>query len=109
MEAELRRRNASGALVPWAVNDDGTEPVADALARSLLAEVRDLLAIPQHLVFVFDQPQMVWVLDHGLGRYPAVVIFDSTGQVVEGDLAYPSVNQAVATFSFPFSGRAALS
>lgn len=41
---ELQRRNALGALVPWALNDDGTDPVADAIARQSLAAILTTLA-----------------------------------------------------------------
>lgn len=44
IEAELRRRNQSGTLVPWTVNDDGTDPVADAAVLEALGEIRDHLA-----------------------------------------------------------------
>lgn len=74
---------------------------------SLLTEIRDAVAArPQ--TFVFGEPASVWVIDHGLGRVPAVVLLDSTGAVVEADISHPSLNQAVAMFSYPVSGRAAL-
>lgn len=45
VNAELkRRRKSDGALLPWEVNDDGSEPVADAEARATLREIRDRLA-----------------------------------------------------------------
>ena len=111
MEAELQRRNANGDLVPWAVNDDGSEPVADAVARSTLTAILDRLAgITLSVVIPIDVPQMVWTLDHGLHRYPKVTVLDSTGTAIEGgDLSYPTIDQAVIAFAMPFSGRAVLS
>jgi hypothetical protein len=44
VEAELKRRNTSGALVGWVVNPDGTEPVADADARAKLQTVIEKLS-----------------------------------------------------------------
>jgi hypothetical protein len=44
VEAELRRRSTTGALVDWVVNPDGTEPVADSDARAKLQTVIDKLS-----------------------------------------------------------------
>lgn len=44
IEAELKRRLADGSLASWLLNDDGTDPVADAGARLLLQAVSDRLA-----------------------------------------------------------------
>ena len=50
-----------------------------------------------------------WVITHNLGFYPNVVITDSAGTVVEGDLSYASVNQLTVTLSHAISGYAYLS
>jgi len=48
IEAELKRRNTSGVLVPWVLNDDGSENVVDGEARSqlttLVASMADQVA-----------------------------------------------------------------
>lgn len=44
IEVELRRRLADGTLGAWPLNADGSEPVADAEARLLLASIRDSTA-----------------------------------------------------------------
>ncbi len=54
-------------------------------------------------------PASVWTITHGLGYQPAVTVTDSTGDEVEGDLAYPDANTVVITFSAAFSGTAYLS
>ncbi len=40
---EMLRRNTLGALVAWLINDDGTEPVADQVARDRLLGVLNRL------------------------------------------------------------------
>ena len=50
-----------------------------------------------------------WVITHNLGFYPNVVVTDSAGTVVEGDLSYASVNQLTVTLSHAISGSAYLS
>jgi hypothetical protein len=49
IEVELLRRLQNGSLSSWLLNDDGTEPVADAVARTRLADIltalQGLLAI----------------------------------------------------------------
>lgn len=49
---------------------------------------------------------MVWIIQHGLAKYPSVRIFDSAGDEVDGDLRYPDPNTVEASFSAPFSGVA---
>ena len=47
-----------------------------------------------------------WVVAHNLGKYPAVQVVDSSGQMVIGDVIHDSVNQLTITFSAIFSGEA---
>lgn len=49
-----------------------------------------------------------WVIVHNLGKYPSVLVEDSTGDEVEGAITYDSVDQMTITFSAAFSGRALL-
>ena len=50
-----------------------------------------------------------WVITHNLGFYPNVVITDSAGTVVEGDISFQSVNQLTVTLTHAISGYAYLS
>lgn len=60
--------------------------------------------------FIFNQtvPSDTWVIQHDLGKMPAVVVTDSGGSVVEGDIQYESDLQVTITFSSAFSGIAYL-
>ena len=60
--------------------------------------------------FTFPQeaPQATWTITHGLDRFPAVSVVDSTGYTVEGDVFYVSANQVVLNFAGAFSGVAYL-
>lgn len=66
---------------------------------------------PQVLSYVHYQgtPSATWIISHGLGWFPNVRVIDSTGENVEGDLAYVSSNIVQLTFSVAFSGNAYLS
>jgi len=50
-----------------------------------------------------------WTINHNLDFYPNVTVLDSAGTIVEGEIAYPSRNQVVLTFTAAFSGKAYLS
>lgn len=50
-----------------------------------------------------------WTANHNLGTKPNVVIIDSAGTHVLGDVTYTSDNQVVLSFSAAFSGAAYLS
>lgn len=44
------------------------------------------------------------VVNHNLGKYPAVTVFDSAGDQVEGSIAYNNTNSLEVSFAAPFSG-----
>jgi hypothetical protein len=50
-----------------------------------------------------------WVITHSLGYYPNVVVTDSAGTVIEGDIAFNSINQITITLSQALSGYAHIS
>lgn len=54
-------------------------------------------------------PSAHWTVAHNLGFVPNVTVVDSGGNVVEGDVAHPSVNQTELQFSAAFGGTAYLS
>lgn len=60
--------------------------------------------------YVYPQiaPSMVWTITHNLGKYPSVMIVDSGGTTVLGDIEYLSINQIRITFTTAFSGSAYL-
>lgn len=49
-----------------------------------------------------------WVIEHNLGRYPAVSIVDSSGRLVVGNVQYTSNNIVTLTFKAKFAGKAYL-
>ena len=44
------------------------------------------------------------VVVHNLGKYPAVSVMDSAGDIVTGDIVNDSINQLTITFNAPFTG-----
>ncbi|QBX16940.1 hypothetical protein Javan291_0064 [Streptococcus phage Javan291] len=59
-------------------------------------------------VFTFSEVSDVWTIEHRLNRYPAVVVSDSAGTQVFGDVRYLSTNKLEIHFAVPFSGTAVL-
>lgn len=49
-----------------------------------------------------------WVIEHNLGRYPAVTVLDSDGSEVHGDVRHDSENKVTVKFTVPFGGTATL-
>ena len=60
------------------------------------------------LVYQQNTPSTVWDIVHGLGSFPAIVIVDSAGNEVEGDVRYVSANEVVVSFAAACSGTAYL-
>lgn len=58
--------------------------------------------------YTYDQmvPATVWHVTHGLNRHPSVVVVDSSGRQVEGDVVYVDANHVTITFTAAFSGLA---
>ncbi len=54
-------------------------------------------------------PSDTWSIAHNLNFYPNVSVLDNLGRVVEGDVAYPTINTVTLQFSAAFSGVAYLS
>jgi len=47
-----------------------------------------------------------WTIHHQLGKYPSIMVVDSGGDVVAGDITYNDINAAIVRFSVPFGGQA---
>lgn len=65
---------------------------------------------PGGAFFVHEQmvASSVWLIVHNLGLYPAVVITDTAGRQIYGDILYLDLNTVQLTFSTAISGRADL-
>lgn len=62
----------------------------------------------KHFHYVQSSPSATWVIVHNLGKYPAVLVRDSAGTIIEGEYTYNSQNQITLNFSAAFSGFAEL-
>lgn len=63
------------------------------------------------LAYVHDQisPSDEWNINHSLGYHPNVIVIDSGGNIVEGEVEYLDMNHMVIRFTFAFGGKAYLS
>ena len=62
-------------------------------------------AAPQSYHHVQNAVSDVWVVEHSLGYNPGgVIVKDSSGTVVEGQIAHTDLNTLTVTFSDAFSG-----
>lgn len=59
-------------------------------------------------VYTKSVAEAVWDINHNLGKFPSVVILDSSDDEVEGDVRYINPNRITITFSAAFAGRALL-
>jgi len=50
----------------------------------------------------------IWVINHGLEKYPSVSVQDNSGTYFEGQITYIDKNNLILTFSAPFGGYADL-
>lgn len=58
--------------------------------------------------FTFSQglPLAVWTINHKMERVPSVVVTDSAGTTVEGNIRHVDENNTVISFNAAFSGNA---
>lgn len=61
-----------------------------------------------NFVFVQNVASATWVIQHNLGKYPAVTVIDSSGHQVLGDVNHTNTNALTIFFSAPFAGSASL-
>lgn len=76
------------------------------IAGRLLLNGSPVASGDDSFTFVQSTPSITWTIDHNLARYPSVLVIDSTGRVVEGDVQHLSTNSLVITFSGAFAGTA---
>ncbi len=98
---EMVRRDPGGATIPWVLNADGTDPVADAVARTRLQEVVDGLAD----VVAALQATTSDVTDR-VGRLLGHVIVDSAPTTAVTGAFYPAT-QPVSAAALPLPAGAA--
>ena len=60
-------------------------------------------------VYSQDVASNIWLINHGLGYYPAVSVTDSAGKLVIGGVQYIDINTIQISFSAGFSGKVYLS
>ena len=53
-------------------------------------------------------PSDTWTIVHNLGKYPTVMVVDSSNSTVVGDIRYLSENSVELTFVGGFAGKAYL-
>ena len=53
-------------------------------------------------------PEAVWTIDHNLGFWPNIYVYDTNGDECEGNVDNVSLNRTVITFSASFAGIARL-
>jgi hypothetical protein len=49
-----------------------------------------------------------WTIHHHLDKWPSVMIVDSAGQMVLGDIEFTTADSLVITFAIAFAGKAFL-
>lgn len=62
----------------------------------------------KHFKHVQNLSSSSWTINHGLNKIPSVVVKDSAGSMVIGDIDYVNTNTLTITFSGSFSGEAYL-
>lgn len=77
---------------------------ATPAAPAIVAPALPFVGSGQLFTFVQSVPAAVWTIDHRLGLCPSVVVVDSAGTVVDGDIQYVSLDRIVLTFIGGFSG-----
>lgn len=83
--------------------------------KAIEKDVADIIAYidsggsgDKHFEYAQSVPSNTWVIQHNLGKEPAVTVVDSAGSIVEGDCQYIDDSKIILTFSSAFSGKAYL-
>lgn len=119
---EIRRLERAGRIT---IKDQTT--IATATGADLTPLFVDVLPLPSTLAttvtavkpntpaagastYVHTQSaaEAVWEITHNLGKFPSVVVFDSSEDEVEGKIKHITENELLIIFSAAFTGRAIL-
>lgn len=92
---------------------DTINPVDDEVVSPVRIVKPPLLPVtikPVVSAYVHEQSieSTTWTIRHNLGLYPAVELFNSLYQEIDGDVQHPSLTVTVITFSKPVTGMARL-
>jgi hypothetical protein len=93
------------------ITPDTGEPYWDLLAAGgglTEAEADTLYRSIDSYIWTQGVAATTWTINHNLGTYPAVVILDSTGTVIETTIQYVNANTLLSISSYAFSGEAIL-
>lgn len=97
-----RRREG---MTVYVFNEGLTYQLKGGLTNSNWAVMKTDVSSFEHNQLV---PSTTWNIAHNLGKIPSVMVIESTGEQVFGEIAYPSLNVVVLTFSVPILGNAYL-
>ena len=104
-------------LQMWKAVSDGLTNKVDKIAGKGLSandftnEYKTKLeTIQAYANYIYTQSTAndTWSISHNLGRYPSVMVADTSGSVAVGTVTYIDSNNLTITFSAPFSGTAYL-
>lgn len=92
------------------INKVGNFENPNSLTYPTTLAVSNLVTINADKTFEFYQgtPAKIWVITHPLNKRPSVIVTDSAGTTVEGQVTYNSLSQITIEFSVSFSGYAEL-
>ena len=111
MPVSLNRAVSGGVDLTGYVKQSDLENPTPSIVQSLKAGlgVQDAgAAADRSLAFTAPAALAVWNIDHFLGKYPSVVVIDSAGDEVEGEVEYVNSNTLRITFSAAIGGKAYL-
>jgi hypothetical protein len=87
-----------------AIVDSSTNTTKKVLISDLLASGTS--ATDKNYVHNQIAASATWVVSHNLNKFSSVVVVDSAGTVVNGEINYDNINTVTLSFSAPFSGKA---
>lgn len=77
-------------------------------ADSAYLPINETSSAFENYTHTVTEPEAVWVINHNLGKYPSVMVIDSTLTQVFGTIQFIDLNSLRITFSSPIMGIASL-
>jgi hypothetical protein len=54
--------------------------------------------------YAFASPSAVWLASHNISTLPSIIAVDTNGDVIQGDVSYPTNTQVRIEWAFPMAG-----
>lgn len=89
--------------IDTAMSNSSTNAVQNRVIKAYVDAQGD-----KNFLYTQNSPSNRWEIIHSLDKYPAITVFDTNNEVIQGEYQYNSPDKVTLTFSEAVAGKATL-